>query len=721
MKKETVNVFNEGLNKDLNPIVTPNNVLTDNLNGTFITFNGDELSLQNDAGNTRIPVPETGDSVRLSEGFYPLGIKEYGGVLYIVSGKQGLNEFNQRDPNLDEIEFGSYPSPELASYTTFHGQQRVSLNKTTDKLYKSYVINNDYFKTGRYVKFLADPGFNLTHVWSPDNPIGLYEIKLLLQLDNGTIDLTDDVWDMFLRYRQNNPSDMSSHWLLSPDFIYHCPYSYKGKLVVQTTISEPVFEPVRYYDIVPESNGYNFKMDLRIEDTSALSIIKYRIEITTDKVLFQPKNIDVHNTIMQVNELIATENKIMHYKITPIFKVIATGQIIDWGELPFEFQDKYTIKGYVLLEERFFNIGFNLLEGTCAPERGERHYKALGLIGEKGYTTPLLNPITTTEKPYVFVEYGSDSPELRDRYTILGTYRVNIDTGIVQSVSPSEARLTIDGNNYEGTIEAFNAVDPSLWGVIETKLRQVQTVVLDGSCSEATITIEFSAPLEMATANSIKGGTLSFYQDGASGLLPYESWDGQTFTITANAAQPLTIQFEHIAFSSVRKTLFNLSSEVRYKIGLVFNMFNIGLGYQVVFYNNRIPQNMGELGEYITDMFGTNVANRLKLEKVETQYNFEFADNKIFFSRGNEYHNLSVQIKDPDFNPDRMFHYLYRILNGQKVLADEYINIDIIDATNDTGYIKLGTDHLGYLLFRREGSFIYHNINIDLSQIPHWA
>ena len=45
MKKETFNTFNEGLNKDLNPIVTPNNVLTDNLNGTFITFNGDELSI----------------------------------------------------------------------------------------------------------------------------------------------------------------------------------------------------------------------------------------------------------------------------------------------------------------------------------------------------------------------------------------------------------------------------------------------------------------------------------------------------------------------------------------------------------------------------------------------------------------------------------------------------------------------------------------------------
>ena len=91
MKKETFNTFNEGLNKDLNPIVTPNNVLTDNLNGTFITFNGDELSLQNDAGNTKI-AEEGGvigeDFVRLSDGFSPIGIKEYGGILYIVSGKK---------------------------------------------------------------------------------------------------------------------------------------------------------------------------------------------------------------------------------------------------------------------------------------------------------------------------------------------------------------------------------------------------------------------------------------------------------------------------------------------------------------------------------------------------------------------------------------------------------------------------------------------------------
>lgn len=54
MQQQAVNTFNEGINFDLNPITTPNNVLTDCINGTFITFNGDELSLQNDAGNTKI-------------------------------------------------------------------------------------------------------------------------------------------------------------------------------------------------------------------------------------------------------------------------------------------------------------------------------------------------------------------------------------------------------------------------------------------------------------------------------------------------------------------------------------------------------------------------------------------------------------------------------------------------------------------------------------------
>lgn len=89
MRKDSLNSFAEGLNLDLNPLTTPNNVLTDCINGAFITFNGDELSLQNDAGNTKILIPNSipAEYVTLSTGFYPLGIKEYGGILYIVSAK----------------------------------------------------------------------------------------------------------------------------------------------------------------------------------------------------------------------------------------------------------------------------------------------------------------------------------------------------------------------------------------------------------------------------------------------------------------------------------------------------------------------------------------------------------------------------------------------------------------------------------------------------------
>ena len=54
MKRESVNTFSGGLTYDINPITTPNNVLTDGVNATFLTFNGDEMALQNDAGNTKI-------------------------------------------------------------------------------------------------------------------------------------------------------------------------------------------------------------------------------------------------------------------------------------------------------------------------------------------------------------------------------------------------------------------------------------------------------------------------------------------------------------------------------------------------------------------------------------------------------------------------------------------------------------------------------------------
>jgi hypothetical protein len=46
MKKDNAtNTFENGLIKDYNPIMTPAGVLTDCLNGTFITYNGNENAL----------------------------------------------------------------------------------------------------------------------------------------------------------------------------------------------------------------------------------------------------------------------------------------------------------------------------------------------------------------------------------------------------------------------------------------------------------------------------------------------------------------------------------------------------------------------------------------------------------------------------------------------------------------------------------------------------
>lgn len=95
-KAETTSTFDQGLVMDINPIVTPNNVLCNALNATLITMNGNENVLQNDMGNGRV------ETAYLPEGYVPLGTAELGGIIYIVS----------YNPLIDKCQIGSFPSPE---------------------------------------------------------------------------------------------------------------------------------------------------------------------------------------------------------------------------------------------------------------------------------------------------------------------------------------------------------------------------------------------------------------------------------------------------------------------------------------------------------------------------------------------------------------------------------------------------------------------------------
>lgn len=95
-KQESVNTFTEGLVMDLNPITTPDNVLTNALNATLITYNGNEFVLQNDMGNGRV------ETAYLPSGYVPVGVKEYGGIIYVAS----------YNPLTNKGQIGSFPSPE---------------------------------------------------------------------------------------------------------------------------------------------------------------------------------------------------------------------------------------------------------------------------------------------------------------------------------------------------------------------------------------------------------------------------------------------------------------------------------------------------------------------------------------------------------------------------------------------------------------------------------
>lgn len=119
MKQTTVNEFKDGLNLDLHPLVTPKTVLTDNINGTFITYNGNEFCLQNDRGNKKV--------AELTPGYTPIGVKEHNGILYIVSVK---NVGTQQEPDW-RTEIGTFPS--LENTATLNDEDFYEIELDFDK------------------------------------------------------------------------------------------------------------------------------------------------------------------------------------------------------------------------------------------------------------------------------------------------------------------------------------------------------------------------------------------------------------------------------------------------------------------------------------------------------------------------------------------------------------------------------------------------------------
>ena len=207
MSQETTNTFSEGLIMDLNPLTTPANTLTNCLNGTLITFNGNEFVLQNDMGNGRI------ETAYLPSGYVPVGIKEHGGIIYVAS----------YNPITNRSQIGSFPSPErnisseelsdiekIISWSDFWNEDQegnVVLNSTVARLQLStniirsgdkFSIMMDSQEFSKLYKYISN--FNNSTYENKDNATIKYLHNKLLTLQIATedsqgnlIDITDSL------------------------------------------------------------------------------------------------------------------------------------------------------------------------------------------------------------------------------------------------------------------------------------------------------------------------------------------------------------------------------------------------------------------------------------------------------------------------------------------------------------------------------------------------
>lgn len=120
--------FSEGLVMDFSPDNTQASVLTSALNATLLTFNGNEMALQNDMGNARV------ESAYLPEGYIPVGTCEFGDIIYIVS----------YNPLINKSQIGCFPSPER--------------NISSDELHDN--IENQILSNSDFMEYKTDSGLN---------------------------------------------------------------------------------------------------------------------------------------------------------------------------------------------------------------------------------------------------------------------------------------------------------------------------------------------------------------------------------------------------------------------------------------------------------------------------------------------------------------------------------------------------------------------------------
>lgn len=810
MRQETHNVFNGGLNYDLNPITTPNDVLTDSVNGTFITFNGDELALQNDAGNTtidpywdptlypdwadgdeyrkravvRITAPDGKKSyykslidnntedytnplywelipsvVRLSDGFYPLALKEYGGVLYIISGKEpiivaelynpikfynkgevvykvyntGLGDvryyfeslIDSNDGGLSYegndkwfsvgihkdfinrygfVEFGSYPSPEIIDSLKFNTDLLYEVENTIStppeefvfELYNPKTINNSTFRAGVYVTFGID-GLkvfdDISYQIFQYSPISnsmerieggkqIYKVRLLHQLTNGFIDLTDDIWLKYAEFLNKtigtglNMSvgpDSPSYWFSDPTFKYYCPHNFKGKLVMVVELEElDIFEltstKLEYYK--PEFGtdfffyitlGINYKNTAKWSVHTDFGYYFNSVGIYKTKDGSEP---DIYNPATDFQSIETNDNEIslfqyphtdtglrIRYKIIPEFCL--NGTKLALTDLPKEFIDEHTLEGSVLLNSDSANLGISIdtVYDICDPGgSGIKTSRRLTLINSLGDL--LSNDLLPSFDKYQFYLAGTQpaSGTLPDYDLFLGTYTI------------------VNGRAICNPLTDLNGDVPILPDAINTIVDLLATTMVEVPSSDCLF-----VPLTVTVNLDYKGIVPISVRQGSNIISPIII-DNKTFKYNVQSG----INFTILPF--VQGVIQDVSHYYTANI-IIPSSVNFGLVTQLLIHETNAPGNIRD--SYIKvnmneNVFGSVIPNnRFDVEQI----NLDLDNNTI----------PSV-IKWGWSNSTKIYNYFFDILNppiyaGVAVFRIDFVGTPIASNT----YANLGS------------------------------
>ena len=201
--------FQGGLVMDLAPDTTPNEVLTSALNATLITFNGNELSLQNDMGNGRV------ETARLPEGYIPVGTCEFGDIIYIVSynpltNKSQIGCFPSPERNISSEEIGSTEQTLSSSdFQEMNGSNPTGELKTNSV--KKIIYNNKLNPGDKFILYDKNSALlnqnTITDLGNTQHTYGtfpkLVRIHVVAIEDSGKINYLDST----LRWYENNNKD----------------------------------------------------------------------------------------------------------------------------------------------------------------------------------------------------------------------------------------------------------------------------------------------------------------------------------------------------------------------------------------------------------------------------------------------------------------------------------------------------------------------------------